>query len=349
MLLVVLSTLLATSATAPSAAAESTTRGLFGAADPQWDGSFRQALGILGLVSAGKQPSPTAVSWLINQQCENGAYQAYRSDLGQPCAIPDPDAGTGPQVDSTALAAVALLRVGSPASRKAATRAIAWIARQQRPDGGWPYIATGTSNANSTGLAMVAWRTVSTLGVDEKFVNVDRAAAAINKGARFLGTLVQPCTAEGGAQLSYGPGTAPDWSATAQGAMGLSGSLPVSGTGALRVQAPCTGDTQARVDSALAQGLQTTPLLPSSFGTGPDQTSTAFAVLALVSAGKGRAGVAAARSALIGSAANYAKGSSGADPAAIGLLLMVAKATAANPNNFGGVNLVQLLQGSERR
>lgn len=348
-LLVVSCALLTVGITAPSVRAQSATSGLYGAADPQWDGAFRQALGILGLIAVGKQPSPAAVAWLVNQQCADGSYQAYRPVLDQPCAKPDPDAGTGPQVDSTALAAVALLRVGTPATRKAATRALTWIARQQRPDGGWPYIATGTSNANSTGLAMVAWRTASSLGLAEGNVNADRATAAISKGTRFLSTLIQPCTARDGAQLSYGPGTAPDWSASAQGALGLTGSLPVSGTRTLRVKAPCTGSTADLVDSALAQGLQSSPLLPSSFGADPDHTSTAFGLLALVSAGKGRAGVTAARSALISSANAYANGSSGADPAAIGLLLMVAKATGGNPNDFGGVNLVRELQGSERR
>lgn len=337
--LVLLSLLVGIGASAPPVSAESSTRGLYGAADPQWDGAFRQALGILGLLAVGSQPSQDAVSWLINQQCDNGSFQAFRADLTKPCAPPDPDAGVGPQVDSTALAAVALLRIGTAASTKAANKAMAWIARQQRPDGGWPYIATGTSNANSTGLAMVAWRAVEGA----------RATSSINKGTRFLGTLVQPCSAQEGARLSYGPGTAPDWSATAQGALGLTGSLPVSTTKGLKLQAPCTGTTASRVDSALSQGLQTTPLLPSSFGTGPDQTSTAFAVLALVSAGKGRGGVSAARSALADSAGEYTMGSAGADPAAIGLLMMVAEATGENPNDFGGVNLVRLLQSSERR
>ncbi|MFM8351292.1 MAG: prenyltransferase/squalene oxidase repeat-containing protein [Actinomycetales bacterium] len=348
-LLVMSCALLSVGITAPPVRAQSATRGLYGAADPQWDGAFRQALGILGLIAVGKQPSQDAVAWLVNQQCADGSYQAYRPALNQPCVPPDPEAGTGPQVDSTALAAVALLRVGTPATRRVATRALVWLSRQQRPDGGWPYIATGTSNANSTGLAMVAWRTASSLGLAEGNVNATRATAAISKGARFLSTLVQPCAAQDGAQLSYGPGTAPDWSATAQGALGLTGSLPVGGPRTLRVQAPCTGGTAARVDSALAQGLQRTPLLPSAFGTGPDHTSTAFGLLALVSAGKGRAGVTAAGRALSDSAVDYTKGSTGADPAAIGLLLMVAKASGADPNDFGGVNLVRLLLSSERR
>lgn len=347
--LLVMSMLATFSITAPPAVAQSATKGLYGAADPQWDGAFRQSLGILGLLATGNQPSPAAVTWLIDQQCTDGSYQAYRSDLTKPCATPDPDAAIGPQVDSTALAAVALFRIGTPASTKAATKAMTWIARQQRPDGGWPYIATGTSNANSTGMAMVAWQTVSTLDTAVAPSLRNRTKASISAGTRFLGTLVQACDSPGGARMSYGPGTAPDWSATAQGALGLSGALPVLGTGALRVQAPCSGGVADRVDSSLAQGLQSTPLLPSSFGTGPDETSTAFAVLALVSAGKGRAGVAVARSALAGSARDYTSGEAGADPAAIGLLLMVAKATGANPKDFGGVNLVRLLQGSERR
>ena len=37
-----------------------------------------------------------------------------------------------------------------------------------------------------------------------------------------------------------------------------------------------------------------------------------------------------------------------ADPAALGLLLMVSEATGKNPRAFGGINLVTALQGSQR-
>lgn len=324
---------------APQAQAASSTTGLYGAADPQWDGSFRQALAILGLIAVGKSPDPSAITWLLAQQCADGSFQAYRANLDQPCAAPDPLTSTGPQVDSTAVAATALLRVGTPAARKAALRAMAWITSQQGADGGWPYIGTGESNANSTGMALVALRALG--GTQSK--------AAITKATAFLGTLTQPCTASDGARLSYQAGSAPDWSATAQGALGLNGSLPVAGPRALRALTPCEGNTRQVVNSALAKGLQQSPLLPSSFDTSPDETSTAFSVLALVSGGQGRASVASGVSALQATVRAYATPSAVADPAALGLLLLVAKATGVEPTNFGGVNLVRTLQQTVRR
>ena len=65
-------------------AAPSSTTGLYGASDPTYDGVFRQSLAILGLTSVGVKPSAPAIDWLLNQQCADGSYQAYRTDLAAP-------------------------------------------------------------------------------------------------------------------------------------------------------------------------------------------------------------------------------------------------------------------------
>lgn len=94
---------------APAQAADT---GLYGNTDPTSDGVFRQSLAILGLTASGLRPAPSAVQWLKDQQCANGAFQSYRADTSTPCAPSDPAAFTGPDTNSTALAAMALQASG---------------------------------------------------------------------------------------------------------------------------------------------------------------------------------------------------------------------------------------------
>lgn len=138
------------------------TAGLYGAADPTFDGIFRQGLAIAGLVAVGESPDPDAIDWLLDQQCDEttpaaaGGWQAYRSDTAIPCTAPDVDTFTGPDSNSTAMALVALAAVGaSPLEDQ-----WSFLADTQAPDGGWAFIAGGVTDPNSTALvieAMLAW------------------------------------------------------------------------------------------------------------------------------------------------------------------------------------------------
>lgn len=47
--------------------------GLFGSADPTYDGTFRQALAILGLRANGQSVASSATTWLLGQQCAGGS------------------------------------------------------------------------------------------------------------------------------------------------------------------------------------------------------------------------------------------------------------------------------------
>jgi hypothetical protein len=339
-------TLLACAALAPSSsAAPSATTGLYGAADPTYDGVFRQSLALMGLAANDIAPPASAIAWLLGQQCADGSFQAYRTDLSKPCSKPDPATYTGPDTNSTATALMALMalddsRVGLPATTvskvvDAAQRAGNWLRSQQNADGGWPYYGGGTSDANSTGLALSAILTQAP----------SYDIPAYRKASRFLGRLSGSCASGGG--LAYQPGSAVDGSATAQGLVGLVGPMPVSGPRRLAAGAPCANTSKAKAVSYLARALTPTGVLASATG-GADYSNTATAALGLVAAGQGRSAVARATAALKASARQYVTGD-GTSPGAAGLLLMVAEATGAKPTSFGGVNLVTTLNASMRK
>jgi hypothetical protein len=329
----------------PASAAPSATTGLYGAADPAYDGVFRQSLALMGLAATTVTPPVAAVTWLLDQQCADGSFQPYRADLSQPCPAADPVNYTGPDTNSTAMALMALMaldddRIALPSRTmgrvvSAADRAGRWLGRQQRPDGGWPYYAGGVSDANSTGLSLAAILTQAP----------SRDVPAYAKASRFLGTLAAPCPAGGG--LAYQPGSKVDGSASAQGLVGLVGPMPVGGPRRLAVGAPCTGTAKARAASYLARALSPTGTLTSSTG-GADYASTATALLGLVAAGQGRTAVARSTAALKSAAAAFVNGD-GTSPGAAGLLLMVAEATGSRATSFGGLNLVRVLNASIRR
>jgi hypothetical protein len=337
-------------AAAPTAmAAPSPTTGMYGSADPTYDGVFRQSLAILGLTAVGSRPAAPAITWLINEQCTNGSFQAYRADLSKPCDPVDATNYAGPDTNSTAMAVMSLMSLltlsdanaltGSLRSGvvKAASTAVTWLGDQQNADGGWPWTTGGTSDANSTGLSLSA---LLTQAANEK-------SPALVKGGRFLGRLSASCAAGGGfAFQAPGPANA---SATAQGLIGLVGPLPVSGPRQVAVAAPCANTAKAKAASYLATRLRANGTLASPYGTDADYSSTATAVLGLVASGQGRRSVAKATVALKAAAPAYTTHSGSPDPGALGLLLMVAEATGGKPTAFGGVNLVSTLAGSIRK
>jgi hypothetical protein len=330
----------------PASAAPSGTTGLYGSGDPTYDGVFRQSLAIMGLTATGNRPAVAAVTWLIAQQCQDGSFQAYRVDLTKPCDPVDAANYAGPDTNSTATAAMALMAlddrnaVGGTLLGKvvdAASKATAWLRRQQNADGGWPWTTGGPSDANSTGLSLAA---LLTQAPTYDF-------PAYRKASRYLGRQSASCSAGGGfAFQSGGPANA---SATAQGLTGLVGPMPVNGPRKIAVAAPCASNAKAKGASYLARTLAATGTLTSPYGSDPDFSSTAFAVLGLAADGQGRAAVARATAALKSAATSYTSRAGSPDPAALGLLLMVAEATGSKPTSFGGVNLVSSLTGSLRK
>lgn len=132
--------------------------GLYGAADPTYDGAFRQGLALLGLVSAGETPAPAAIDWLLDQQCDattpaaQGGWESYRPDLGVPCAVPDADFFTGPDSNGTGFAVMALEALGETPDHDP----IAYLGSVRAADGGWSLYGAGASDPNSTGIVIQA-------------------------------------------------------------------------------------------------------------------------------------------------------------------------------------------------
>ncbi|MFD4028392.1 prenyltransferase/squalene oxidase repeat-containing protein [Streptomyces sp. NPDC058576] len=102
---------------------------------------FAHSLGIMAQVRAGEEKAAEApITYLASLQHTSGAW---------PSLIP----ATGDsEVDSTAMAAMTLDLVPGDAHAPAVDKAVAWLAAQQLPDGGFPG-ASGNS-VNSAGLAV---------------------------------------------------------------------------------------------------------------------------------------------------------------------------------------------------
>jgi Prenyltransferase and squalene oxidase repeat len=104
---------------------------------------FDQALAIIAQLRAGQASEAAApVAYLESLQSANGSF---------PSLIPP---SGGPDVDSTAMAVMALAL--APGARAAADVAagLDWIASRQEPNGGFP--TAGAESINSTGLAIQA-------------------------------------------------------------------------------------------------------------------------------------------------------------------------------------------------
>jgi hypothetical protein len=102
---------------------------------------FDQALGVMAQLRAGqRRQAARPVAYLESLQNEDGSF---------PSLLP----GSGRDVDSTAIAVMALRLAAGPGS--AAVRSgVAWIASRQEHDGGFP--GAGGDSVNSAGLAIQA-------------------------------------------------------------------------------------------------------------------------------------------------------------------------------------------------
>jgi hypothetical protein len=324
------------------------TTGLYGSADPTFDGVYRQSLAIIGLTSNGVKPSTAAITWLIGQQCKDGSFQQFRTDTTKPCDPVDAVNGKGPDTNATSLALLALMSIDNTnlASASVVSKAVTaadsaglWLKKNQLVDGGWPYFAGSASDSSSTGLALAA------LGTQAP----NRQQPNIVKGTKFLATLITPCSATDGGALMYQKGSKPDGLSSAQGLYGLVGSVPVQTARKLGPAPKCAGNATNKIASYLTSKLASAGTLPSAFGDGPDYTATATAVVDLAAAGVSKAAVSKATGVLKANAAAYATPSTGANAAALGLLLSVAKATGSKVNSFGGVDLISALIKSEQK
>jgi hypothetical protein len=140
-----------------TARASGTDKGLFGTADPTFDGAFRQGLALAALKAAHvpARRVGSSIHWLTRQQCSNGLWTSYRSDVTVPCPAADPDTFAGPDTNSTSLAVQGLAAYRLHPRKRLVIKGFHQI---QGSDAGFPFLAAPgqTSDPNSTALSIQA-------------------------------------------------------------------------------------------------------------------------------------------------------------------------------------------------
>ena len=263
--------------------------GLFGASDPTFDGAYREGISLLALHAAGVG-NASGVSWLKTQQCADGSWTAYRSDVNVPCPAVDPVNFTGPDTNSTALAVLGLHAQGETTP---VTNGVAALHGVRNAGGGWGFLAASdqATDANSTGLVVTALHTAT--------------GTADAKGEAALLSLQAGCTApatdQGGIAFQPGSGgkLTPDALATAQ-------ATPALAEVSLPLQSPsiAAGLPDVCPSSVTGQGGSTTTSTVAAAGAETSSgdlprtgsSSAPLAILALVCvAGGGALAVASRR------------------------------------------------------
>ncbi|MFI6943012.1 prenyltransferase/squalene oxidase repeat-containing protein [Streptomyces sp. NPDC050418] len=328
----------APAATADTPAPKNLPSGLYGKTDPKYDGVFRQAYALLAQDTAGVKPAAKAVDWLTGQACDNGSYAAYREDPSEKC-----DAKTVVDSNSTASAIQALAALGGHDAD--VKKSVEWLRSVQNEDGGWGYNPGIPSDANSTGLVVGALKAAGENPAEVKSQK-DKAAGDA------LVALSMPCDDKGKgafglADMKSGK-LAPNADATAAGVLGgLEQGLVVQAA-AKTEPAKCAkaGDAkQAAANGAayLADTLAKDGFLTSSLPGSedqPDYGNTADAVVALSAAGLTEQAKKPLAE-LEKNGAAWAKTSG--SPAAYSQLIFAAHAAGADPEDFGGTDLVSAL------
>ncbi|MGI5337782.1 prenyltransferase/squalene oxidase repeat-containing protein [Streptomyces sp. CA-181903] len=349
------------SAASPNAAAP----GLYGSADPKFDGVFRQSLAFLAQHSTGVTPAKPAIDWLAGQQCADGGFPGFRADTGKPC-----DAAKDEFPDQTAAAVQALAAVGGRGRQ--VEKGLAWLKGHQNGDGGWGMNPGAESNANSTAAAVGAFAAAGQdpaqvrskdgkspydalltfqLGCDapegergafawapqKGKLNADNfASAAATTAALGKGYLVEPA---GGADGKENKPVQP-----------LACSGDGDGAKAKPKDAPSAAAASAaylakKLDAGRGHLEASMPGAPK----GPDYGTTADSVTALAAGGhREAAGKAldwlksADSKTLAWAEGDNRKG----DPGRLAKLVLAARAVGADPRDFGGTDLVQKLNAT---
>ncbi|MFD5637667.1 prenyltransferase/squalene oxidase repeat-containing protein [Streptomyces sp. NPDC127077] len=316
--------------------------GLFGSADPTYDGVWRQSLALLAQHTVGVRPAAKAVDWLTGQQCANGAYAAYRADATATC-----DAKTQVDTNSTAAAVQALGALGG--HDDATGKAVTWLKSVQNKDGGWGYMAGGPSDTNSTSVVIGALKAVG-----------KKPASVTKDGKSPYDTLVKlskVCGGEDGGAFAYQPDKKGKLVANAdataagvvaslgQGFVVEAGVEPYDLTQCVIAETPNRTDAGSNGADYLARSLAKTSYLKSALPGAkdqPDYGNTADAVVALSADGATKL----AKEPLTWLEKNSADWAAKSGPAAYAQLIFAAHATGTNPRDFGGKDLVAQLNAT---
>ncbi|MFB7913185.1 prenyltransferase/squalene oxidase repeat-containing protein [Streptomyces sp. NPDC056061] len=320
--------------------------GLYGTKDPTYDGVWRQSLAFLAQRVEGVTPSAKAVDWLIGQQCDNGAFAAYRADVSRPC-----DAKTMLDTNATAVAVQALVEVDG--HRETVNDSVRWLKSVQNEDGGWGYAAGQPSDANSTSLVIGA---LARQGQQLADITTPGGKTPYDP----LLALSIPCGGKDGGAFAYQADKAgklaANADATAAAVLGTMGKALATGNNAAAKGTSCHPGTDLNPEQAAQNGahflagalaadghLDLAPM-PGAEDTAPqpDFGNTADAVVALSASGhQDKAAGAVA----------WLKKNSGPwaeqnGPAAYAQLILAAHATGSDARDFGGVNLVDRLNAA---
>ncbi|MER6343817.1 prenyltransferase/squalene oxidase repeat-containing protein [Streptomyces sp. NPDC001595] len=313
--------------------------GLYGAGDPTYDGVWRQSLALLAQDAVGVRPAPKAVDWLVGQQCANGAFASFRADAAKAC-----DAKTMLDTNATSAAVQALAALGGRDA--AAGKAVAWLKSVQNEDGGWGYGAGSPSDANSTSVVVGALAAVG-----------EKPAEVTKKGESPLDALLGlaiACDEDGGGAFAYQPDKkgelAANADATAAAVLGSLGEGLAAPAGAkagvpkcaaARTTEQAAANGAAYLADAVAESGHLTSALPGAEDQ-PDYGNTADAVVALAAQG----GAEQAEKPLKWLEQNSAAWAKQSGPAAYAQLIFAARAAKADPRDFGGHDLVALLNAT---
>ncbi|UXY35573.1 prenyltransferase/squalene oxidase repeat-containing protein [Streptomyces albidocamelliae] len=312
--------------------------GLYGKADPTYDGVWRQSLTLLAQRTLGYRPAPKAVDWLTGQQCANGSFAAFRAVPAKAC-----DDKTQVDTNSTAAAVQALAAVGG--HEREVRDALVWLTTVQNKDGGWGYTPGGPSDTNSTSVVIGA------------FAADGQDVAKLHNRSRtpydLLATQAVPCDQDGGGALAYQPDKKgkllANADATAAGLLGSLGKGFVAQAGKAPAKDGCVKaahPTPARLaDNAgayLASAVARTGYLKSTLPGAKDQPdfgNTADTVVALAADGR----TDRAKKVYAWLEKNATQWAVQSGPAAYAQLILAAHAVGAQPGDFGGTSLVRSL------
>lgn len=320
--------------------------GLYGTTDPTYDGVWRQSLAFLAQKIEYVTPAKQSVDWLLEQQCDSGAFTSYRDDASAPC-----DASTVMDTNATAAAVQAFIELGQ--HREAADNGADWLKSVQNEDGGWGYTPGSPSDANSTAVVIGALARTS--------VPISEVTTADGSTPyTALQALAIPCGKKDGGAFAYQPGKKGELvannDASAAAVLGLLGrGMAVGDANAVKDPVCTKGDDLTAEQSAqngahyLAATLAASPYLEQPPMPGaeesepqPDFGNTADMVVSLAAAGHKDKAAASVEWLEKNSKAWAQQGG----PAASAQLVFAAHATGADARDFGGVDLVAQLNGT---
>lgn len=235
--------------------------GLFGSADPTFDGAFRQGLALAALHAAGVT-NAAGSAWLVGQQCADGGWEAYRSSTATACSPADPVNFAGEDTNDTAYAVEGLVAQAVTPTNSPLT----FLHAIQASDAGFGDFG-GSADPDSDGLVLQA---LAALGQDA-------SSAAWTKGSATpytsLASFQLSCASSTPGAFFFPGSTAANLLATLQAIPGAAAAPFPLTAATLAATAPtsCTATTPTPTTAATT---------PAATATTPAAVATAPAVVA---------------------------------------------------------------------